>query len=57
MSAELLNKAACRRYGLTRADVDRLFDHVPLFSPRPTEAWQVLELAGWNVVKDGVKWV
>ena len=23
----------------------------------PTEAWQVLELAGWNVVKDGDKWV
>lgn len=33
MAAELLNKAACRRYGLTRADVDRLFDRAPLFSP------------------------
>ena len=30
---ELMNKAACRRYGLTRADVDRLFDRAPLFSP------------------------
>lgn len=29
---ELLNKAACRRYGLTRADVDR-FDRAPLFFP------------------------
>lgn len=30
---ELLTKADCRALGLTRADVDRMFDRVPLVTP------------------------
>lgn len=29
----LFTKAACRRLGLSRADVDRMFDQVPLVTP------------------------
>ena len=31
---ELLTKAACRRLGLSRADVDRMFDASPLVTRR-----------------------
>lgn len=58
---ELLTKAACRRLGLSRADVDRMFDASPLITPPGSRSVYVTRdtfdgwVEAWTVTAPGRK--